>query len=143
MYTNDHEIIIKSNISNVWRILTSSDELPRYLIQMKVVSDWKVGSPIVFTHYEEDGSITEWNDEPMIWNGVIEVLETNKQYDVGYVDGSGGLVRESYILEEISPHETKVYFHQEAISNEFAKNYREGNQYALESLKNHAETTTT
>ncbi len=137
-FINTHEIVIDSSLDVVWRAMT--DQISRYLKNMKVVTDWKQGSTIIYTHYEDDGTVTVWQGMQMIWSGVIEVLKINEQLDVSYTDQSSGLIKESYILETVSIHEVKVTFTQELISEEMANNYKEGNEYTLNALKTYVET---
>jgi uncharacterized protein YndB with AHSA1/START domain len=134
---NNHTITINSPIEKVWFALTDSVELTKYIPAMKVVSDWKEGSTIEYTHYEKDGTVTIWNGSPMIWSGKIEKIELNTNFVVKY-DGSTGVIKEIYML---SPTEigTKLDFIQELTSQEVADNYKEGNEYTLNALKTYLE----
>jgi uncharacterized protein YndB with AHSA1/START domain len=134
---NNHSIVVNSPVEKVWFALTNSSELGKYLPEMKVVSDWKEGSNIVYTHYEKDGTITTWNNSQMVWSGLIEKLEINTIFIVKY-DGSTGVLNET---NQLSPQGncTKVDFIQELTSQEVADNYIEGNQYTLNALKTYLE----
>jgi uncharacterized protein YndB with AHSA1/START domain len=134
---NNHSITINSPVEKVWFALTNSDELPKYLPPMKVVSDWKEGSTVIYTHYEKDWSITVWNNAQMVWSGMIEKLETNSIFTVKY-DGSTGVLKETYLLNS-SENGTKLDFIQELTSQEVADNYIEGNEYTLKALKAYLE----
>jgi uncharacterized protein YndB with AHSA1/START domain len=136
---NNHTTSINSPVEKVWFALINRDELPKYLPPMKVVSDWKEGSTIIYTHYEKDGSITVWNNAQMVWSGVIEKLETNSIFTVKY-DGSTGTLKETYLLNS-SENGTKLDFIQELTTQEVADNYKEGNEYTLKALKDYLENT--
>lgn len=134
---NQHSISINSPVEKVWFTLTNSGELSKYMPAIKVVSDWRQGSSIEYTCYNEDGTITIWNNAPMVWSGTIEKLQTNATFTVKY-NGSTGVLSETYELST-EGNITKVDFIQELTSQEVANNYIEGNEYSLNSLKTYLE----
>jgi uncharacterized protein YndB with AHSA1/START domain len=127
-------ITIHTGINKVWEALTNPTIINSYIKNMKVESDWKEGSVIKYTCYEEDGSVSIWNGNEAIWIGKIIDLELNKRFLVKY-DGSGGLIQESYDLEEKEGGYLELKFTQEAVDEETAKNYVQGNEYTLQSIK--------
>jgi uncharacterized protein YndB with AHSA1/START domain len=135
MFTQNHQITIHTNVQNVWKAMTDSETLSKYLGNMTVKSDWKVGSQIVYTHYEADGSVTIWKGMEMIWKGIIESFEPNSRFSVKYLDTNTGLVSETYTLQELDINTTQVNFEQIALSAEIAENYKEGNEYTLNAMK--------
>jgi hypothetical protein len=138
MTNTTYKITINSNISTAWGAL-ASDEIMEYMKDIKVVSDWEEGCDIVYTHYEADGSITVWQGMKLVWSGVLEVLKPNKQFDIVYKDQSTGLIKESYVFEEVDPSTTNVTFIQTTINQEIADNYKEGNEFVLNSLQKYCE----
>jgi uncharacterized protein YndB with AHSA1/START domain len=58
-------IEIGTGAKNVWNALTDPEQIQKYLFGTKVVSDWKVGSPITYTgvwegkEYADKGKIVE------------------------------------------------------------------------------------
>jgi uncharacterized protein YndB with AHSA1/START domain len=135
MFTQNHEITIKTNVQNVWKAMTDCETLSKYLGDMKVKSNWQQGSEIVYTHYDADGSVTIWKGMEMIWKGIIESFEPNKQFRVRYLDANTGLVSETYTLQELDANTTQVNFEQIALSAEIAENHKEGNEYTLNAMK--------
>jgi uncharacterized protein YndB with AHSA1/START domain len=57
------EIIIKAPINKVWKALTSPELIKQYLFGTETVTDWKVGSPVIWKGvwqgktYEDKGEI--------------------------------------------------------------------------------------
>jgi uncharacterized protein YndB with AHSA1/START domain len=135
---NETEITIKARAEKVWKAITTSQGVESYLPGMKVVSSWNVGSEVEYTCYNKDGSIMMWNDNEMIWKGVITELAPNKRYVVEY-NGSTGIEKEIYELSEENDGTTKLIFVQTATTPEVAKNYEDGNQESLQLLKNYLE----
>jgi uncharacterized protein YndB with AHSA1/START domain len=136
--TNNNEIKIKASVNKVWSAITTSKELESYMTNMKIISNWKVDSDIVYTCYYPDGSVMLWNDKEMIWKGVITEMVTNSRFVVEY-DGSAGIKKETYEIEEIDTNTTKVVFTQEANDPETAKGYDEGNRETLKLMKEYLE----
>lgn len=59
------EVTIKGSVSQVWDALVNPDKIKRYMFGAEVVSDWRVGSPIVWKGewkgkaFEDKGRILE------------------------------------------------------------------------------------
>lgn len=59
------EISINAPISNVWDGLTNPDTIKKYFFGTQVITDWQVGSPIIYkgewkgTTYEDKGVILQ------------------------------------------------------------------------------------
>jgi uncharacterized protein YndB with AHSA1/START domain len=136
--TNTHTIPINASSEKVWLAFTTSQEVETYMENMKVVSGWKVGSPIVFTCYNSDGSVMIWNDKEMIWSGEIVEMIPNQKFVVNY-HGNSGLVSEMYELDSDGNGGTNLTFTQVANTPEVAKNYQSGNLQTLELLKLYCE----
>jgi uncharacterized protein YndB with AHSA1/START domain len=65
------EITIKGAVSQVWDALVSPDKIKRYMFGADVVSDWKVGSPIVWRG--------EWKGKPFEDKGRILEIQPGKR----------------------------------------------------------------
>lgn len=76
-------IEINSAAENVWEVLTNPEKIKVYLFGTQTISDWKVGSPIIFQgeyeghRYKDKGNVLE--------NKVNEILKYN------YWSGFSGL----------------------------------------------------
>jgi len=64
-------IILNAEISTVWDALTKPQWTKRYMFGVEVISDWKVGSPILWK-----GRLK--GDEKIIMKGSIEKIEARK-----------------------------------------------------------------
>ncbi len=98
-------LILKLNIeintksSNVWVALTSPEWIKKYLFGTDAISDWKVGSPIIFQG--------EWEGKKYSDKGTILKFEKNKifQYDYwsnfsGFEDKPENYTRITFELSE-------------------------------------------
>jgi len=65
------EVTIKGGVSQVWDALVSPDKIKRYMFGADVVSDWKVGSPIVWRG--------EWRGKPFEDKGRILEIQPGKR----------------------------------------------------------------
>lgn len=52
-----NEIYINANLENVWNILTSPEETPKYMFGCKTISDWKPGSSLLWQGEHEGNSV--------------------------------------------------------------------------------------
>jgi uncharacterized protein YndB with AHSA1/START domain len=139
MFANNLSITIKAPIEDVWQSLTDSKMLPQWLPNMKVVSKWQVGSPVIYTCYDDDGNIIEWEGMKMVWEGVIKTLVLNTEFSIEYPSESAGLVSEIYTLEKIDENTTTLFQSQFAVSQEVADSYISGTKDSLELLKDYLE----
>ena len=76
-------IHINAPISKVWDALTNPEIIKQWLFGTTVISNWKVGSPIVFTGVWQG---TEYKDK-----GNILQLEKEKVFQYNYWSGFSGL----------------------------------------------------
>ena len=65
------EITIKGSVSQVWDALVNPDKIKRYMFGAEVVSDWTVGSPIVWKG--------EWKGKPFQDKGRILEIQQGKR----------------------------------------------------------------
>jgi uncharacterized protein YndB with AHSA1/START domain len=69
-------ISIKSNLSKVWNALTNPDLIKQYFLGVNVVTNWRIGSPILYKG--------EWEGHTFEDKGIIRVNETEKRLEVDY-----------------------------------------------------------
>ena len=84
MYTNNLEIIVYAPIKKVWKALTDADKIKVWMKNVKVETDWKEGSSILFMAYDNFGNIMTWEGKQMIWDGIIEKFVPGKELVVIY-----------------------------------------------------------
>lgn len=137
MTTNNFEIEINASIEKVWIALTNADEFGKWMTNVKVQTDWKQGSEITYTCYDENGKVSKWEGMDMIWHGHIERFIVEKEFTCVYPSKSTGLEEESYFLEKVEVNKTKLIQVQTLISKEVADGYKEGTSQTLELLKTH------
>ncbi|HTX19358.1 MAG TPA: SRPBCC family protein [Bacteroidota bacterium] len=112
------KLSIKAPASKVWEALTTPEWIKQYLFGTKAISDWKVGSPIVFTGTWEG---KEYKDK-----GTILKFEKEKVFQYNYWSSFSSLpdLPENYavITFELSPRggSTELSLTQDNISNEVA-----------------------
>ncbi len=139
MAINNFEIEINASIEKVWVALTNSAEFAKWMKNVKVQTDWKQGSEITYTCFDDSGNVMQWERMDMIWRGNIKIIEENKELTCVYPSKSTGLIEESYFLEKLNEHKTKLNQVQSLISQEVADGYKEGTSQTLEFLKIHLE----
>ncbi|WP_304064979.1 SRPBCC family protein [Pedobacter glucosidilyticus] len=139
MVNNKFEIEINASAARVWQALTHTTMLEKWMKNVKVETDWKQGSTIIYTCYDEKGDIFVWNGQKMVWEGIIRIFEENKEFTCSYPDKSTGLVEESYILETLSANKTKLFQTQVFEQQEVADAYQEGTLEMLNLLKAYVE----
>ena len=90
----DKNLIASSNINiqstpeKVWDVLTNTVEIKKYLFGSEVITDWKIGSPIVFQgeydgqKYKDKGNVIENKKNELLkydyWNGFSGLEENRK-----------------------------------------------------------------
>ena len=98
-YILKQSIEINTKSSNVWVALTTPEWIKKYLFGTDAISDWKVGSPIIFQG--------EWEGKKYSDKGTILKFEKNKifQYDYwsnfsGFEDKPENYTRITFELSE-------------------------------------------
>lgn len=77
------EVTIKAPINKVWEALTNPKMIKKYLFGTQVVTDWKVGSPIIWKGV--------WQGKDYEDKGKILQIITNKLLETTYWSGMAGL----------------------------------------------------
>ena len=66
MITNNLEIEINTSVEKVWLAITIAAEFNKWMKRVSVETDWKQGSEITYTCYDENGKIMQWEGMDMI-----------------------------------------------------------------------------
>ena len=91
---NDHivkaSIVINASRAKVWKALTDPKLIKQYLFGTEAKSDWKVGSPIIYTgiwegkQYEDKGTILEMIPEKLLksnyWSSISGKADVPENY---------------------------------------------------------------
>src|ERR1700712_1889648 len=132
------QITVHASASKVWEALTKPELIKKYMMGADVSSDWKVGSPLVYT-----GS---YQGKPYKEKGVIKQLEPNKLLQATHFSESSGKEDkpENYALVTWELHEqadaTVVTVSQDNVPNEQGVEASKRNWTAvLQGLKNTVE----
>lgn len=85
-------IIINAPVSKIWDALTNPAIIKQWLFGTNVISDWKVGSPILFTgewqgtEYKDKGTILQSEKEKVFqynyWSGFSGLADSPENYSV-------------------------------------------------------------
>ncbi len=85
-------VSINASTSKVWEALVTPKWIKQYLFGTNTISDWKVGSPIVFTgtwegtEYKDKGTILKFEKEKMLqydyWSGFSGLPDVPENYSI-------------------------------------------------------------
>lgn len=99
-------ISINASIAKVWDALTNPEQIKKYFFGTETISDWKVGSTLVFRGV--------WEGKEYVDKGVILELEENKKLKYNYWSSFSGTedIPENYanITYELSEEKGKTLF---------------------------------
>lgn len=97
-------ISIKATPSKVWNALTNPDLIKEWLFGTKVISDWKVGTSILFTG--------NWQGTDYADKGTILTFDIEKKFQYNYWSSFSGLADSpenySIITFELTPKDNKT-----------------------------------
>jgi uncharacterized protein YndB with AHSA1/START domain len=132
-------IEINSTSSKVWDVLTNPEKIKVYLFGTETITDWEVGSPIIF---QGDYQGKKYKDK-----GVVLENKPNQFLSYSYWSGFSGLedkpenyFKVTYLLEENSENKILFTWKQEGFKSEDGKNHTEkGLPSMLEEIKKLAE----
>jgi len=132
-------ILINASLEQVWDVLTNPEKIKGYLYGTETITDWKVGSPIIFQG-EYDGY--KYKDKGFIVENIV--LQSIKY---SYWSGFSGLEEKLenhslviYQLKEISDNQVEFTWGQEGFANEGGMQHSEnGLPSLLEQIKALAE----
>ena len=132
-------IEIKAKAENVWETLTNPEKIKIYLFGTETITDWKVGSTIIF---QGNYNGQQYKDK----GNVIESLE-NKVLSYNYWSGFSGLEDKlenyslvTYKIETISINKVNFTWTQKGFANKDGQCHTEqGLKTMLEQIKKLAE----
>ncbi|MCP3931537.1 MAG: SRPBCC domain-containing protein [Bacteroidetes bacterium] len=115
---------IKATPAQIWEAITNPEIVKQYFFGTTVLSDWKVGSPIIFQG--------EWEGKKYRDKGIILAIEAEKHLHYNYWSGFSGLEDKeenysliTYRLDKKEEH-TLLTLTQKGFANEQAKEHSEG-----------------
>ncbi len=118
-------IEINADKSKVWNALTNPDIIKQYFFGTEVVSDWEVGSEIIFQgeyqgrKYRDKGNILKIETEKIFqynyWSGFSDLEDKEENYSIV-----------TYKLNEANG-KTKLLLTQENIANEQSREHSDKN----------------
>ncbi len=128
-------VMINAPVTKVWQALTTSDSVKQYFFGNEVVTDWNVGSSIIFKG--------EWKNEEYLGRGIILNRVPYSLFRFSYWSSLSGLENKSenylhvtYRLAEESEDYTELITSVDKIPNEQMKMKMEADlKKVLESLK--------
>jgi uncharacterized protein YndB with AHSA1/START domain len=132
-------IVIKANADKVWETMTTPEKIKIYLFGTETITDWKVGSPIIFQgeydghQYKDKGNVLENIPKKLLkyayWSGFSGLEDIPDNYSVI-----------TYKIEESSNNSVIFSWTQEGFANEEGQQHSESGLYAmLEQIKEIAE----
>ncbi len=123
--TGEVSIEINAPVSKVWEALTTPDIIKQYFFGTDAVSDWKVGSPLIFKG--------EWEGKKYEDKGTILDIVPNKLFKYTYWSSMSGIEDKPENYVDITYELTKKNNHtilevtQENIPDEKTKDHSEQN----------------
>ena len=128
-------IIISEGYEAVWNVMTQPEKIKVYLFGTETITDWKVGSPIIFQGeyqghtYKDKGNVLENEYGKLLkynyWSGFSGVEDKLENYSII-----------TYILNEIDNNQTKLTWRQEGFANVEGQQHSEnGLMGMLEQIK--------
>ncbi len=132
-------IVINATTKKVWEVLTKPEKIKVYLFGTETITDWKVGSPILFQgeyngqQYKDKGNVLECLENEVLkynyWSGFSGLEDKAENYS---------LVK--YSIEEISVDKVKFTWTQQGFASDGGKCHTEkGLGGMLEQIKKLAE----
>jgi uncharacterized protein YndB with AHSA1/START domain len=93
-FTGTARTVIKAKAEKVWEALTKPELISQYLFGTEVITDWKVGSPIVYRGV--------WEGKPYEDKGIIKELIPNRLLRTTYWSSLSGVEDkpENYLVVE-------------------------------------------
>jgi uncharacterized protein YndB with AHSA1/START domain len=126
-------IVIEARAEKVWKALTDPAQIKRYLYGTEAISDWKVGSPIVYKGL--------WEGRPYEDKGRILEIEPGRLFRSSYWSAFSGLPDEpanyNTVTYELAAGEsTTLSVTQDNIPSEEGRAQAEGNwRMVLQAIK--------
>ena len=123
-------IEINAESKKVWEVLTNPEKIKVYLFGTEIISDWKVGSSILFQgefngqKYKDKGNVLESEENKLLkynyWSGFSGLEDLPENYSIV-----------SYLIEDIDKDKVNFSWIQKGFSSEDGKCHTE---QALETM---------
>ncbi len=128
-------ITIHATPEKVWEVLTNPEIIKQYLFGTEVMTDWEIGSPIVFQGvydeqpYKDKGNVIEHQKNMLLkydyWSCFSGMEDKPKNYSLV-----------TYQIENLEENKVKFTWHQQGFSSEEGRCHTEqGLQTMLEKIK--------
>jgi len=128
-------IEISSSAEKVWNALTNPEKIKVYLFGTETITDWKIGSTIIFQgeydghKYKDKGNVLKNIENEILeydyWSGFSGLEDTSENYSIV-----------TYQIEKVSGDKVKLTWTQEGFANEEGKQHSEkGLPAMLEQIK--------
>lgn len=141
----DKNLIASSNINiqstpeKVWNVLTNPENIKEYLFGTEVLTDWNIGSPIIFQgeydgqQYKDKGNVIENKKNELLkydyWSGFSGLEDKSENYSLV-----------TYKIEKLDDSSVNLNWHQQGFSSkEGQKHTEQGLKGMLEKIKELAE----
>jgi len=132
-------IAISASPARIWAILTEAHHIKVYLFGTEVITDWEIGSPVLFqgeyqgTAYKDKGTVTENALHSRLaytyWSGFSGLEDAPENYSTV-----------TYLIEKLDSGSCQFTWHQQGFSSEEGKCHtQEGLKAMLEQIKELAE----
>ena len=128
-------ITIEASPEKVWRALTEPEQIAKYLYGTETITDWKIGSPIIFQgeyngqKYKDKGNVLKNNLHKLIqydyWSAFSGTEDLSENYSIV-----------TFLIEKPSENEVVFTWMQEGFASEEGQQHSEnGLMPMLESIK--------
>ena len=132
-------IRIQSTPEKVWDVLINPEKIKKYLFGTEVLTDWKIGSPIVFQgeydgqQYKDKGNVIENKKNELLkydyWSGFSGLEDKPENYSLV-----------TYKIKNLDDNSVDFTWHQQGFSSEEGQKHTEqGLEGMLEKIKELAE----
>lgn len=112
--TTKKSIVINAKAESIWDVLTNPDKIKQYLFGSEAITDWKVGSPVIFQRnsggkiYRDKGEILDVVPNKLLkfsfWSsqeGYDDIAENYSDITYTLETGKNNTIKLSYLREKI------------------------------------------
>ncbi|HHG85884.1 MAG TPA: SRPBCC domain-containing protein [Bacteroidetes bacterium] len=132
-------ILITASPEAVWEVLTQPEQIAKYLFGTQTITDWKVGSTIVFQG--------EYNGQSYLDKGIVKENKLHERIVYAYWSGFSGLEdlpenysTITYLIEKVADKQVNFTWQQQGFfSEEGLKHAASGLPAMLGQIKQQAE----
>ncbi len=132
-------ITINASTEQIWDVLTNPEKIKVYLFGTETITDWKIGSPILFQgeyqgqQYQDKGNVIENQTEKILkynyWSGFSGLTDEPENYSMV-----------TYSLDVVEDNQVTFTWTQEGFASESGQQHLENGLPALlEQIKKLAE----